>query len=172
MAFLHNIKIYDMENTSTNGASVSLWFNGCPHRCTGCWNSETWDRDKTLEIDNDSVVRKVLAGLNSSMPLNTLALLGGDPLFPSNIKDSIYILKKVKEVKPDLEVICWTGYTWEQVSRSKVLKEILPYIDILIDGRFIEELKVEGKRYGSSNQRCIDVKESLLKSEIILMEGF
>ena len=98
--------------------------------------------------------------------LNTLALLGGDPLSPKNIQDTIYIVKALKEWRPDLNVICWTGFTWEQVSRSKLLKPILEYLDVLIDGRFMLERKIEGRKYGSDNQRVIDVKQSLLDNVI------
>ena len=138
----------------------------------GCWNEETWERDKDLEMDNDRVVLCIMHGLNGPMKLNTLALLGGDPLSPLNINDTIYILKKVKEQKPDLEVICWTGFLYDQVEGSKELKPALEYIDVLIDGRFMLERRIEGKKYGSDNQRCINVPKTLEEDKIILAEGF
>lgn len=155
-----------MEN-SYQGASVSLWFNECPHRCVGCWNSETWKRDERLHIDNNEVVDIVVASLGGAMNLNTLALLGGDPLSPKNISDTLYILEKVLEVRPETKVICWTGFTWEQVKRNRLLSQVLPYLDILVDGRFILDKKVEGFKYGSSNQRTIDVKVSLDSDKVV-----
>lgn len=172
MAYLHNIKKYDMENSGLNGASVSLWFNHCPHHCPGCWNADTWERQDKLYIDNQEVVREVLEGLAGPMPLNTLALLGGDPLSSKNITDTIEILESIKTVKPNLEVICWTGFRWEQVAKSKILKPVLEYLDVLIDGRFMIDRRIEGKKYGSDNQRCIDVKKSLQYDKVYLMEGF
>lgn len=173
MAYLHNIKKYDMENSGLKGASVSLWFNHCPHHCPGCWNSETWERNENLYEDNQEVIEEILDGLDGGpMKLNTLALLGGDPLSPKNIQDTLEILSAVKTKKPETEVICWTGFTWEQVIKSKLLKPVLEYLDVLIDGRFMIDRRIEGKKYGSDNQRCIDVKKSLQYDKIYLMEGF
>lgn len=172
MAYLHQIKKYDMEN-SYKGASVSLWLNSCPHRCRGCWNSQTWDRDETLYQDNDRVIQEVKDSLGEGVfQLNTLALLGGDPLSPKNIQDTIYIVKALKEWRPDLNVICWTGFTWEQVISSKLLKPILEYLDVLVDGRFMIDRKIEGKKYGSDNQRAIDVQSTLSEGKIKIMEDF
>lgn len=172
MAYLHQIKKYDMEN-SWKGASVSLWFNHCPHSCSGCWNSQTWERDESLYQDNDKVVQEVKESLGQGVfQLNTLALLGGDPLSPKNIQDTIYIVKALKEWRPDLNVICWTGFTWEQVVGSKLLKPILEYLDVLVDGRFMIDRKVEGKKYGSDNQRAIDVQRTLSEGTIRIMEDF
>lgn len=165
MARLHQIKTYDMEN-SWKGASVSLWFNHCPHRCEGCWNPETWDQDDSLEVPNDEIVVKVLGSLGGPFNVNTVALLGGDPLSPTNISDTIYILGKVLDQRPETKVICWTGFTWEQVTRNNRLKAVLPFLDVLIDGRFMLERKIEGRKYGSDNQRVIDVKQSLLDNVI------
>lgn len=172
MAYVHNIKKYDMENSGTKGASVSIWFNHCPHHCVGCWNPETWERNEDLYRDNDRVLLIVEDGLNGPIKLNTLSLLGGDPLSPLNINDTIYILEKIKEKYPDLEIVCWTGFRWEQVLGSKALKPALEYIDILIDGRFELDKRIEGRKFGSSNQRCIDVKETLQSGEIIELGDF
>ena len=172
MAYLHQIKKYDMEN-SWKGASVSLWFNQCPHSCRGCWNRKTWERDERLYKDNEQVVQEVKENLGQGiLQLNTLALLGGDPLSPKNIQDTIYIVKALKEWRPDLNVICWTGFTWEQVIGSKLLSPILEYLDVLVDGRFMIDRKIEGKKYGSDNQRAIDVQKSIEKGKVFIMEGF
>lgn len=172
MAYLHQIKKYDMEN-SYKGASVSLWLNSCPHHCPGCWNRETWERDESLYQDNDRVVQEVKESLGQGIfQLNTLALLGGDPLSPRNIQDTIYIVKALKKWRPDLNVICWTGFTWEQVIGSKLLRPILEYLDVLVDGRFMIDRKVEGKKYGSDNQRAIDVQRTLSEGTIKIMEDF
>lgn len=172
MAYIHNVKKYDMENTGSRGAAVSIFFNHCPHHCIGCWNPETWERNEDLYRDNDRILLAVEDGLNGPIKLNTLSLLGGDPLSPLNINDTIYILEKIKEKYPDLEIVCWTGFRWEQVLGSKALKPALEYIDVLIDGRFMLERRIEGQKYGSDNQRCINVPKTLEKDKIILAEGF
>lgn len=139
----------------------------------GCWNRETWERDESLYQDNDKVVQEVKESLGQdAFQLNTLALLGGDPLSPKNIQDTIYIVKALKEWRPDLNIICWTGFTWEQVIGSKLLRPILEYLDVLVDGRFIIDRKVEGKKYGSDNQRAIDVQRTLSEGTIKIMEDF
>lgn len=157
-----------MENTGTRGASVSVWFNYCEKHCPFCWNKDTWKRDTSLYQDNKEVVAKVIEYLSDPVfPIQTLALLGGDPLSLKNIKDCLYLVKEVKKVKPTIEIICWTGFTWDQVYRSPLLKPVLSYLDILIDGRFIVNKKVKGKHYGSSNQRVISVPETLDCGKIV-----
>lgn len=96
-----------------------------------------------------------------------LSLLGGDPLAPVNIKDTVEILKGILEKRPQTRVLCWTGYTWEQVTNSKILSRALPYIDILIDGRYEKDLHVDGHKYGSTNQKIIDVKVSLKQNKLV-----
>ena len=96
-----------------------------------------------------------------------LSLLGGEPLAPYNIKDTIEILEGVLTRRPETRVICWTGYTFEEIIKSR-RKEVLNYIDVLIDGRYQSELHVDGHKFGSSNQRIINVKESLKQNKIII----
>lgn len=172
MAYIHMIKSYDMENTGTQGASVSIFFNHCPHHCKNCWNESTWARDEALFIPNKVVIDNLIKIFTADFPIKTLALLGGDPLSPYNINDCIEIVSAIKEKFPDLEIICWTGFLWEAVKRSSILSPILPYLDILIDGRFIEARKVEGKHFGSDNQRCIDVQRSLAENKPIIHKYF
>lgn len=164
MARLHKLEKFDIENTYW-GASVSLWFNYCPHRCVGCWNEATWDKDDSLEINNKEIIKEVLEGLDAYYPLD-LTLLGGEPLSPMNQSDLMEILLEVKRVRPHTRVLSWTGYRYEQIKNHPAM----PYIDILIDGRFVQELKVEGKKYGSTNQRIIDVQKTRLTNnkEIII----
>ena len=139
----------------------------------GCWNQQTWERDESLYKDNDQVVQEVKESLGQGVfQLNTLTLLGGDPLSPKNIQDTIYIVKALKEWRPDLNVICWTGFTCEQVIGSKLLSPILEYLDVLVDGRFMIDRKVEGRKYGSDNQRAIDVQRTLSEGTIKIMEDF
>lgn len=172
MAFVHNVKKYDMENTGPWGASTSIWFNHCPHHCVGCWNPETWDRKEELKMSNEEIVQECIEGLTGQIPLNSLALLGGDPLSPLNVQDTIDIVTKIKEKLPNIKIICWTGFLYNQVEHSKLLAPILPLIDVLIDGHFELNKRIEGERFGSYNQRCIDVPKTLEKGEIVLNEAF
>lgn len=178
MAYIHTIKKYDPENffpatdKRTSGSCVSVWFNGCSKACEGCFNPLTWDRRPNLYIPNKKVAETVLGALDRHFP-KSLALLGGDPLEHSftgdkehwnNIDDTIEILSQVKEVRPHTQVICWTGYTWQECIRDDKVLSALQLIDVLVDGRFNLRLKVDNNNrlYGSSNQRVIDVQASLL----------
>lgn len=166
MARLHDLKHFDSQNTYF-GVATSLWFNHCPFHCKGCWNEQTWEKDDSLERPNKDIIEEVLIALDEYGLSKNLSLLGGDPLSPMNIFDSLEILKAVKETRPQTKVVCWTGYRYERI----IHREILKYIDILIDGQFVEKLKVENyKLYGSSNQRVIDVQQSLVNEKVVLAE--
>lgn len=155
------IKNYDIANGP--GLRVSLFVSGCTNHCPGCFNKETWDfnygipfTDETIDVILDMLNNKHIAGLS---------LLGGDPLEESNQKALLPLVKKVKSLYPNKDIWCYTGFLFEDVREY----EILPYIDVLVDGRFVEKLKVANLRFrGSTNQRIIDVKKTKEKSEIIL----
>lgn len=167
MARLHDLKHVDLDNCYW-GVSTSLWFNHCPHRCVGCWNAETWDKDESLEKSNQEVIEEVLIALDEFGMSKDLTLLGGDPLSPFNVKDVKEILEAIKAVRPQTRVLCWTGYRWENLVRNKILGQALPYIDILIDGKYEQGLHVDGHKFGSSNQLVIDVQKSLLTGEKVI----
>ena len=167
MARLHVIRQLDVANTYW-GPAVSLFFNYCPWHCKGCWNSETWELNESLEIPNDEVVDRVIQALDVGEIKKDLSLLGGDPLADKNRDDLEYILQKVLDQRPTTKVLCWTGYTWAKCKDFSVMQ----YIDILIDGLYIEKLRVLGKKYGSSNQKVIDVPKSLATgTEVIIKDG-
>ena len=155
------IKNYDIANGP--GLRVSLFVSGCTNHCPGCFNKETWDfnygipfTDKTIDLILEMLNNKHIAGLS---------LLGGDPMEESNQKALLPLVKKVKSLYPNKDIWCYTGFLFENVHKYEILK----YIDVLVDGRFIEKLKVANLRFrGSTNQRIIDVKKSTEKSEIII----
>lgn len=167
MARLHDLKHVDLDNCYW-GVSTSLWFNGCPHKCVGCWNAETWDVDETLERPNSEVIEEVLTALDEFGMAKDLTLLGGDPLSPFNIKDVVEIVSEIKKKRPKTRVLCWTGYRWEQLVNNKFLNQALPYIDILIDGKYEKDLHIDGHKFGSTNQRVIDVQKSLTSGSKVL----
>ena len=147
------------------GVAVSVWFQGCEHRCKSCFNPETWDRydnsvlDRTLE----DVSSEVLLHLNKYYP-KTLSILGGDPLSEYNRDDCFELVKYIKLKQPSLKIALWTGYIWDDIKHLELLK----YIDVLVDGEFKLELKDEKlKHKGSSNQNEINVQESLKLNKIV-----
>lgn len=166
-----NIKFNDIANGE--GVRVSLFVSGCTHHCKNCFNPETWDfnygKPFTLDVQD-----KILKELEPSH-INGLTLLGGEPMEPSNQKGLLDFIKKVKATYPNKSIWCYTGYLFDKEllnqsrARCQFTDEVLKYIDILVDGEFKEELKDITLRFkGSSNQRVIDVQQSLKENKIIL----
>ena len=160
-------QIREMDVTNGNGIGVALFTQGCPYHCKNCFNPETWDFDKgtdwTKEIEN-----KIIELLKPEY-ITRLTILGGEPLIERNIKPLTTLLKRVKGVYPDKQVWLYTGGDFEVL--EGLYEEIFQYIDILIDGRYIDDLRdYKLKWRGSSNQRVIDVQKSLKEGEIILYE--
>ena len=165
------IKFNDIANGL--GVRTSLFVSGCTHYCKGCFNSEAWSFDYgkpfTKEVEDE-----IIASLKNGY-VDGLSLLGGEPFEPQNQKALLPFLKRVKSEVPTKNVWCYTGYLFDsellQNSRAKTddTLEILKLIDVLVDGKFVEELKDISLMFkGSSNQRIIDVKQSLQKNEVIL----
>lgn len=166
-----NIKYYDIANGE--GVRVSLFVSGCTHHCKNCFNKETWDfnygKPFTKETEDD-----IIAHLSHDY-INGLTLLGGEPMEPANQHTLIPFVKRVKALYPNKTIWCYSGYLFdsELLSPSRAhcpfTRELLSYIDILVDGEFKEELKDITLRFkGSSNQRVIDVQKSLKENKIVL----
>ena len=160
-------QIREMDVTNGNGIGVALFTQGCPYHCKNCFNPETWDFDKgtdwTKETEN-----KIIELLKPEY-ITRLTILGGEPLIERNIEPLIALLKRVKGVYPDKQVWLYTGGDFEVL--EGLYEGIFQYIDILIDGRYIDDLRdYKLKWRGSSNQRVIDVQKSLKEGEIILYE--
>lgn len=161
-------KIKDNDIANGVGITMSLWTQGCPHHCKGCFNVETWDFNGGKEFTN-SDLKYILDNINKNNIKRNLAILGGEPLCPQNVKGVIELCKEFKSYYPNKKIYLWTGYTLENF--NDIQKEVLKYIDILIDGKFEEENKnLSIMLRGSSNQRVIDVKKTLREENIALHE--
>jgi len=165
-----SIKKYDVANGE--GIRISLFVSGCPHHCKNCFNPEAWDQ-KFGEPFTEKEEQDILEFLENDF-IAGLSLLGGEPLFPSNQQGLLPLLRKVKQKFPDKPIWCYTGYLFDKeiledmYQKNKYTKEFLSYIDVLVDGRFIEELKDLSLFFrGSSNQRIIDVQKSLKNKKIV-----
>ena len=168
-----DIKQYDVANGL--GIRVSLFVSGCTHHCKNCFNKETWD----FRFGNpftEAEIEKILEYLKQSY-VSGLSLLGGEPFEPENQPGLLPLVKKVKETYPEKNIWCYTGYLFDKDICGKMMdqvpetKELLSYIDVLIDGPFIEERKNLKIRFrGSDNQRIIDIKKTMEAGEIILWE--
>ena len=159
-------KIRKMDISNGTGVRVSIFVQGCHFHCEGCFNPETWDfklgKEYTLDIENK------LLDLCKSDYIEGLSILGGEPLNPINIKDVINLSKRFKELYPNKNIWLWTGYLFEDI----IDKEILKYIDVLVDGNFKIDLKDPRLKYcGSKNQRVIDVKKTIINNKITILEG-
>ncbi len=157
----HDITKNDMKNG--DGLRVVLWVSGCGHHCPGCQNPLTWDPDIGLEFD-EAAYQEIAMQLQEDY-VSGLTLSGGDPLFPGN-RDSVEdLIKRVKKEFPDKTVWMYTGYDWDVVKGLSLLSSI----DILVDGRYMEEQRDTNLPWrGSKNQRVIDVKRSLESGEVVL----
>ena len=134
-----------------DGICVSLWMSGCSHKCKGCHNKELWDYDYGEEISREELLIKIENSLTKNDIKRNFSILGGEPLDPKNIENTIYFCKKVKE-DINTKIYIWTGYLYEDIKDL----EIFNYIDVLIDGPYVENLRnLDLKLRGSSNQRIL-----------------
>lgn len=142
------------------GINVSIWVSGCPHHCKGCFNPETWDFNAGKEF-TQSTIQTILEALTANNVTRGLSILGGEPLCPENIPLTKLIINSAKEKYPNIKINLWTGYLYEEIIQNQEIKnEILPYVNTLIDGPFIESEKdITLKWRGSRNQRVIMLNE-------------
>ena len=158
-------QIRTMDISDGPGVRVSIFFQGCHFHCKDCFNSETWDFNKGKEF-TDEVIDKIIELANHEY-IEGLSILGGEPMHPVNVLGTISLAKKFKEKYPNKNIWVWTGYKFEDIPN----KDALPFIDVLVDGQFITELhSFDLKWKGSSNQRVINVKETLKQNKIIIIE--
>ena len=135
------------------GIRCSLFVSGCSHGCENCFNESSWDYRSGYEFGTDTI-NQILDELSKKY-VSGLSLLGGDQLMPKNISTVIELCKIVKEQYPDKNIWCWSGYTLNEIINNHAVP-VLEYIDVLIDGKFKEELKDLSLPYrGSRNQRIL-----------------
>lgn len=144
--------------TDGNGVCVSFWTQGCPHRCPGCHNPETWDFDGGQELPKD-YLEQIDSAIAANGIQRNFSILGGEPLCIENIFLTRKILEHVKETFPQIKTFVWTGYVLENLENSAykfVVEGTLELIDVLIDGPYIAEQRdVTLPLRGSRNQRIL-----------------
>ncbi|MDR1717305.1 MAG: anaerobic ribonucleoside-triphosphate reductase activating protein [Dysgonomonas sp.] len=159
-----NISILDIVHDTTvdgPGFRTAIYAAGCTHLCKGCHNPHSWNiqNGKTYSIDN------LLEEIKESEFAN-VTFTGGDPFM--QVEGFTELARRIKS-ETDKNIWCYTGYIYEQIIRSERLSRILPYIDVLVDGRYVESLKDESLIFrGSSNQRLIDVGKSLKSAAVVI----
>lgn len=159
-------KIRKMDISNGPGVRVSIFMQGCTFNCEGCFNRETHDFNGGKEF-NDEVIDRVLE-LCSKDFIEGLSILGGEALHPKNIDGTTKLAKKFREKYPNKTIWIWSGFLFDKDLKDK---EILNYIDVIVDGRYQADLYNPTLRWkGSANQRVIDVKKSLQKNDVVLLE--
>lgn len=147
-----DIKKFDINNGP--GVRVSLWVTGCEFRCVGCHNKSIQNRNEG-ELFTEATLERLFELMDEDIP-KELSILGGEPLTPYNRKDVINVCRRVKEKFPERKIWLWTGYSFGYI--KKAIPELLKYVDVIVDGLFVEELYDENLMYrGSSNQRIVYV---------------
>lgn len=157
------------------GVRISLFVSGCTNHCKNCFQPQTWDFNFGEPFTSDTE-EKILKMLEPNY-IDGLTVLGGEPMEPSNQQALYPFLLKVKEKMPNKTIWVFSGFTLEEMreeggySNCDVTEKILSIIDVLVDGRFVEELKdITLKFRGSSNQRLIDMKKTNEQGSIVLWE--
>ena len=158
--------IRKMDVSNGPGVRVAVFMQGCAFHCKNCFNSETWDFEKGKEF-TDEVIEHVLE-LCAKDYIVGLSILGGEPMHPRNIEGTTKLAKAFKEKYPDKSLWVWSGFLFDRDLKDK---DVLKYVDVLVDGQYVDELHdFRLKWRGSSNQRVIDVQKSLSKNDIVLYE--
>lgn len=166
-----NIKYHAIEDGE--GCRTALFVSGCRNHCKGCFQPETWNFDYGQPF-TDEIRKTILDSLNDKYT-SGLTLLGGEPFEPENQQVLLPFVKQVKEQYPDKTIWAYSGYTLEELMNpdkpchTKNTINLLQHIDILVDGKFVQEKANKMLPYrGSENQRVIDVTESLKNNTVIL----
>ena len=159
------------------GVRVSLFVSGCTHHCKGCFNEVAWDFGYGKPFTQETI-NEILTMLKPSY-IRGLTLLGGEPFEPQNQKGIVELLRKIKGAMPDKSIWAFSGYLFDRDILSgrlgdwKVTQEYLSYLDVLVDGPFVEEKKNLSLRFrGSENQRLIDVPASLAAGQVVLWQDW
>lgn len=160
----HNITKDDMLNG--DGLRVVLWVAGCTHGCKECQNPVTWDPNGGLLFD-ERAKEELFEQLEKSY-ISGITYSGGDPLYVGNREAITALAKEIREKFPEKTQWLYTGYEWNQIQNE----EIIPYLDVVVDGRFeVEQKDTKLHWKGSANQKVIDVQDSLKTGKIVLHDA-
>lgn len=172
----HNITHDDMNNG--DGLRVVLWLSGCSHHCYNCQNPQTWNPNSGIPFD-ESAKQEIFNELSKNY-ISGITLSGGDPLCENNLSEVLSLVEKIRNLFQNKTIWLYTGYLWENLINvncpldseweNRILrKSIIELCDVLIDGEYIDKQRdITLKWRGSSNQRVIDVRQSLAQNKIVL----
>lgn len=158
--------IRKMDISDGPGVRASIFMQGCEFHCKNCFNPETWNFEGGKEFTDDTI--KEVLDICAQPQIKGLSILGGEPMHPNNEDGTAKLAKAFKEKYPNKSVWMWSGYKFDEGLKDK---EALKYVDVLVDGTYTDELRNPTLKWkGSSNQRVIDVKNSLKENKIVLFE--
>ncbi|ASF13982.1 anaerobic ribonucleoside-triphosphate reductase-activating protein [Shewanella xiamenensis] len=142
---------YPVDVVNGPGTRATLFVSGCEHQCRGCYNQSTWDV-RSGHLFDKAMEDNIIADLQDTRIVRRgLSLSGGDPLLPANLEGILVLVKRVKAECPGKDIWLWTGYVWNELSDKQ--RAVLEYVDVLVDGKFEQNLADPSLPYrGSSNQ--------------------
>lgn len=171
---MHYGEIKNCDIANGEGVRVTLFVSGCTNHCKNCFQPQTWDFNYGNPFTEETEAE--LFRLLSPRYIRGLTLLGGEPFEPENQRSLLPFLRKLRRELPEKTVWAFTGFTWEELHtegshpRCEVTDELLSLIDVLVDGRYVEELKDIGLRFrGSSNQRLLDLNATRASGKLTLL---
>ena len=160
---------YDESMSNGIGWRAVLFVSGCPHNCPGCHNKIAQDYNYGEEFDQKAIINRI----KENSILKGVTISGGEPLCKENIKDVNDFIEALKKEKPELNIWCYSGYTFEELKNRKdeITNITLNNIDVLVDGRYVESRKNPEIRFrGSDNQRIIDLRKTLNENKIVELD--
>ena len=149
------------DTAAAPGMCVTFFVQGCPLRCKGCHNKDSWDYDGGLEF-TPQVLDEIIEALTANNITRNFCIMGGEPLCDNNAFLTALVIEEVKKALPDIKIYIWSGYTYEKLleSHHPQVQSVLQKADVLIDGPYIEaERDISLPMRGSRNQRIIDLTE-------------
>ena len=171
---MHYGEIKNCDIANGEGVRVTLFVSGCTNHCENCFQPQTWAFDYGRPFTEET--EQYLMELLAPSYINGLTLLGGEPFEPENQRALVPFLRRVRRELPEKNIWAYSGFLYEDMLREgshprcEVTDELLSMLDVLVDGRFVEELKDISLRFrGSSNQRLIDMKKTLAAGKIVLL---
>lgn len=164
---MNKLSLLDIVHDTTvdgPGFRTAIYAAGCKHQCLGCHNPQSWNMNNGLLYSIEAVMAII-----KENEFSDVTFTGGDPLM--QVEGFTELAKLIKK-ESDKNIWCYTGYSYEQIVKSDRLSKILPFLDVLVDGRYMNSLRNEDLQFrGSSNQRIINVEKSLIKREVVLQYG-
>lgn len=159
--------IRSIDIANGEGIGTALFVSGCPFHCEGCFNPETWDYGYGKEFTQKTLISLIEA--TDKPYISRISILGGEPLAPVNLETVSLIIENLKKRFPKKRIWIYSGYTYESLNKNQL--RVISKADILVDGQFIKEKKDLNLKFrGSSNQRIIDIQQTIKKSRLTLWE--